>query len=232
MPAMVCNYPTFLRDDDSVNAFADGSRIIVTSGLMRFAEADDELAFVIGHELAHNTMGHIESKTGNMILGGIVGAILTGLSGVNVIDPMMQVGVLAFSQAFEAEADYVGVYYAAIGRLRHEESRLFLAPDGGGASPRDRPRRHDPSVERQALPCRGSGDQGNRRETGTRRTPHSLHEIQQEAGLETGGVGPDPIAVRRGSGNYPAMVSPPETLIVWPVMKSASLLARKATIPG
>lgn len=112
-PAMVCNYPTFLRNDDSVNAFADGSRVIVTSGLMRFAEADDELAFVIGHELAHNTMGHIEAKTGNMILGGIVGAILTGLSGVNVMDPMMQVGALAFSQEFEAEADYVGVYYAA-----------------------------------------------------------------------------------------------------------------------
>ena len=113
-PAMVCNYPTFLRDDDSVNAFADGSRIIVTSGLMRFAEADDELAFVIGHELAHNTMGHIQAKTGNMILGGIVGAILTGLSGINVMDPMMQVGALAFSQEFEAEADYVGVYYTAI----------------------------------------------------------------------------------------------------------------------
>ena len=112
-PGMICNYPTFLRNDDSVNAFADGSRIIVTSGMMRFAQSDDELAFVIGHELAHNTMGHIESKTGNMILGGIIGAILTGLSGVNVIDPMMQVGVLAFSQEFEAEADYVGVYYAA-----------------------------------------------------------------------------------------------------------------------
>ena len=113
IPSMVCNYPTFLRNDDSVNAFADGSRIIVTSGLMRFAEEDDELAFIVGHELAHNTMGHIESKTGNMILGGIIGAILTGVTGVNVIDPMMQVGVLAFSQEFEAEADYVGVYYAA-----------------------------------------------------------------------------------------------------------------------
>jgi len=112
-PRMICNYPTVLHNDDSVNAFADGSRIIVTSGMMRFAESDDELAFVIGHELAHNTMGHIESKVGNMILGGIIGAILTGLSGVNVIDPMMQVGALAFSQAFEAEADYVGVYYAA-----------------------------------------------------------------------------------------------------------------------
>lgn len=112
-PRMICNYPTFLRNDDSVNAFADGSRIIVTSGLMRFAETDDELAFVIGHELAHNTMGHIKSKTGNIILGGIVGAILTGLSGVNFTNMMMQVGVLAFSQEFEAEADYVGVYYAA-----------------------------------------------------------------------------------------------------------------------
>lgn len=31
---------------------------------------------------------------------------------------------------------------------------------------------------------------------------------------------------------YPAMVKPPDTLIVWPVMKSASLLARNATRPG
>lgn len=112
-PSMICNYPTFLRNDDSVNAFADGRRIIVTSGLMRFADTDDELALVIGHELAHNTMGHIESKTGNMVLGGIIGAIITGLSGVNVVDPMMQVGALAYSQEFEAEADYVGVYHAA-----------------------------------------------------------------------------------------------------------------------
>lgn len=113
VPGMICNYPTYLHDDDSVNAFADGSSIVVTSGLMRFVETDDELAFVIGHELAHNTMGHIEAKAGNAVVGGIIGAILTGLSGVNVVDPMMQVGAQAYSQEFEAEADYVGVYYAA-----------------------------------------------------------------------------------------------------------------------
>ena len=112
-PRMTCSYPTVLRNDNQVNAFADGSRIIITTGLMRFTDTDDELALVVGHELAHNTMGHIESKTGNMIVGGIIGAILTGLSGINVMDPMMQVGALAFSQEFEAEADYVGVYHAA-----------------------------------------------------------------------------------------------------------------------
>ena len=31
---------------------------------------------------------------------------------------------------------------------------------------------------------------------------------------------------------YPCIVSPPETLIVWPVMKAASSLRRKAIIPG
>ena len=77
-PRMTCSYPTVLRDDNQVNAFADGSRIIITTGLMRFTDTDGELALVIGHELAHNTMGHIESKAGNMIVGGIIGAILTG----------------------------------------------------------------------------------------------------------------------------------------------------------
>src|ERR1700678_1661063 len=33
-------------------------------------------------------------------------------------------------------------------------------------------------------------------------------------------------------GSQPCMVRPPETLIVWPVMKAASSLARNATSPG
>ncbi|MEE8514339.1 MAG: M48 family metallopeptidase, partial [Gammaproteobacteria bacterium] len=41
-PVQICNYPLLLVQDDSVNAFADGTRIIITTGMMRFAQDDTE----------------------------------------------------------------------------------------------------------------------------------------------------------------------------------------------
>ena len=112
-PARVCNYPAVLVKDDKVNAFADGKRMAITSGMLRFAQRDEELALIVGHELAHNTRGHIEAKKGNMIIGGLLGAAASVLIGVNVTDIGAQAGAGAFSQDFEAEADYVGVYHVA-----------------------------------------------------------------------------------------------------------------------
>lgn len=40
------------------NAFAAGPYVIVTTALLGLAENDDELAFTIGHELAHVVLGH------------------------------------------------------------------------------------------------------------------------------------------------------------------------------
>jgi hypothetical protein len=40
------------------DAGADGEKIRVTSGLIDFLSNDDELAAVVGHELAHNQLGH------------------------------------------------------------------------------------------------------------------------------------------------------------------------------
>ena len=33
--------------------------------MLRFVETNEELALIIGHEMAHNTRGHIEAKLGN-----------------------------------------------------------------------------------------------------------------------------------------------------------------------
>lgn len=40
------------------NAGADGRTVTISEGLFDFARSDDELAFVVGHELAHNILGH------------------------------------------------------------------------------------------------------------------------------------------------------------------------------
>ena len=110
---LVCDYPVTLMTHDSVNAFADGDAIHLTTGMLRFTESESELALVIGHELAHNTRGHIRAKQANVLLGTLLGVGLSVAIGVDMTGLGAQLGAGAFSQDFEAEADYVGVYHAA-----------------------------------------------------------------------------------------------------------------------
>lgn len=47
-----------------LNAWADGRDIAVTAKMMRFADEDGALAFVVAHELAHNILAHSERLRG------------------------------------------------------------------------------------------------------------------------------------------------------------------------
>lgn len=57
-----CEYAVTATIGDLVNAHVDGQNIIITTGLLRFVESDDELAAVIGHELGHRILGHRRSR--------------------------------------------------------------------------------------------------------------------------------------------------------------------------
>jgi len=124
--AAACDYPVLIVNRYDVNAWADGERIYVTAGMLRFTENDEELALIIGHELAHNTRGHVASKKGNTLLGVILGAAAAVLSGVDVTSLGAQTGGLAYSQDFEAEADYVGVYHAGRAGYDVRKAASFL----------------------------------------------------------------------------------------------------------
>ncbi|WP_168355930.1 M48 family metallopeptidase [Sphingomonas gei] len=43
---------------DEVNAWADGKRVMISDGLLGRCATDDDLALVIGHEMAHNLLHH------------------------------------------------------------------------------------------------------------------------------------------------------------------------------
>ena len=111
-PAIACDYPAQLRENSRVNAFADGKAVYVTKGMMRLAAKDQELALVLAHEFAHNIRKHIEAKQTNAMGGAILGAVLTGVTGINMIGLGANAGAGVFSQEFEEEADYVGLYLA------------------------------------------------------------------------------------------------------------------------
>ena len=57
-PRPTCPSQVHLARSDQRNAFADGRHVFLTTGLLARLSNDDELAFVIAHELAHNILGH------------------------------------------------------------------------------------------------------------------------------------------------------------------------------
>lgn len=108
-----CNFPVLLVEDQDINAFADGEKVYIPVGMIRFVENDDELALVVGHELAHNILTHTNKKFGNAVLGTLVDVLVLATTGVDTGGAFGDVGARAYSQGFESEADYLGLYITA-----------------------------------------------------------------------------------------------------------------------
>ncbi|MFP6742273.1 MAG: M48 family metallopeptidase [Alphaproteobacteria bacterium] len=128
----ICDYDLHYLVNDLVNAHADGDNVVIYSGMTRFAVKDTELAAIIGHEIAHNAMGHIDAKKINSVAGAGVGLlfeILAPAAGVNTGGELMRaganIGAGAYSKEFEAEADYVGLYLMARAGMSIEEVPNF-----------------------------------------------------------------------------------------------------------
>ena len=112
-PDKSCSYPVLLGDGDEVNAYADGKQVVVQRGMMRFANNDTELALVVSHEVAHNSMSHSRYKMTNYALGTVVDLAAQILLGIPTQGLFGKLAGNAYSQSFESEADYVGLYIMA-----------------------------------------------------------------------------------------------------------------------
>jgi predicted Zn-dependent protease len=110
--------------DDSANAFAlPGGRIGVNQGMFKVATNQDQLAVVLGHELAHVVARHgAERVSDNYAAQAAVaaGTIYAGTRGTNAgyaaaaLGLGAEVGILLpFSRTQESEADVLGQRYMA-----------------------------------------------------------------------------------------------------------------------
>ncbi|HEX5776143.1 MAG TPA: M48 family metallopeptidase [Caulobacteraceae bacterium] len=64
-PVIGCDYEVQLIPSPQLEASADGKVVSLTTGLARYAERDEDLALVIGHEMAHNVLRHRANPTGS-----------------------------------------------------------------------------------------------------------------------------------------------------------------------
>ena len=112
-------------DDPLQNAFAlGGNKMVFFSGFTASVD-DDELAIVIGHEMAHNVASHISEQRASRLLVGLAGGD-TGRAGWQA----------AFTLKAEQEADELGILYAALaGYDPFAAARLWQRrPDPAGYS--------------------------------------------------------------------------------------------------
>ncbi len=119
------NWEVNLLNSSQVNAFCmPGGRIAFFSGILtKLNMTDDEVAMVMGHEIAHALREHSRKRAGESQLAAIAGKV-GGLaaSALFGIDPNLtdfggrlaaQAAVLKFSRGEETEADLVGIDLAA-----------------------------------------------------------------------------------------------------------------------
>lgn len=107
-----------IRDDSTLNAFVTpGGYIYVYTGLIKYLDNEDQLAGVMGHEIAHADRRHSTrnltkqygfSTVLSLLLGGNPSELSQILGAVTG-----QLGALKFSRTSESEADAYSVEYLA-----------------------------------------------------------------------------------------------------------------------
>jgi predicted Zn-dependent protease len=137
--------------DNSPNAFVlPGGRVGVNTGLFRVIQNDDQLAAVLGHEIAHNQYNHAaqrSTRTGLAQLGLSIGARVFGRNDPELANRIARYGgagaqlgiLLPFSRRQELEADRLGVDYMARAGFRPSEAvtlwRNFQNARTGASAP-------------------------------------------------------------------------------------------------
>lgn len=147
---------------DSVNAFAmPGGKIGVMTGILKAAQNQDQLAAVIGHEIAHVTARHANERASRGSFSNVgvqVAAVLLGgghqgatYSAYEALQAGAALGImLPFSRSQESEADVIGLAYMARAGFDPRESvPLWQNMDGeAGEAPAEILSTHPSSEKR------------------------------------------------------------------------------------
>ena len=102
-------------------AGTDGNRFMASYGILNLVRDDDELAVILGHELAHLLRNHHAKELSGMTMGSALSPAVSRMLGLGpILGPFVGAifGVFAgafqagFSRDLEREADYIGLYIA------------------------------------------------------------------------------------------------------------------------
>lgn len=112
------------------NAFAvPGGQIVVTEALVKLSHSDNELAFVLGHELGHFRHRHHLKGVGRALVLSLAEAVIPGEGRMLVNQLITQVSLLTlaqFSQHDELDADAYGLTLVRAAGYNPQGAGLFF----------------------------------------------------------------------------------------------------------
>lgn len=106
-----CAYGFELGNTDNVNAYSDGHRVLVTRGMMNFARTDEELAYVIAKEMAHNALAHPARQRTSATIGGVIDNLTRIRPDMSMMNGLA--GIKPMPQDLDAMADKLAIYMLA-----------------------------------------------------------------------------------------------------------------------
>ena len=99
-----CQFSLQVIENERINGVSNGRQVAVTTGAMRTFFWDDELAWILAHEIAHNILNHVQNAKLQLMLNKFLSATVgTSSQATKAPDP----------RSLEAQADYVGSYLMA-----------------------------------------------------------------------------------------------------------------------
>ncbi|MCB0560813.1 MAG: M48 family metalloprotease [Phaeodactylibacter sp.] len=102
-----------IKDDETLNAFCTpGGHIYVYTGLIKFLDSEDQLAGVMGHEIAHAAQRHSTQQMTKIYGLSALTSIATGSAEPGMLE-QIALGLISlkFSRSHETEADTYSVIY-------------------------------------------------------------------------------------------------------------------------
>lgn len=127
-----------IDDAKTLNAFCTpGGYIYVYTGLIKFLDSEDQLAGVMGHEIAHAALRHSTRQMTQVYGIAALSSVLTGRSQPGLIEQIAQGLIsLKFSRGHETESDnYSVVYLCATNYNAAGAAGFFKKMEGQGGNP-------------------------------------------------------------------------------------------------
>ncbi|MHC8864647.1 M48 family metallopeptidase [Arenicellales bacterium IMCC57338] len=156
-----------IQDDDSVNAFAaPGGFVITYTGMLNIFENEDELAYLMAHEMAHFELTHGVSAVVSGQSAAMFGTLFGGGKGTTFsqfVDGLYNFAKTGYGLQMETEADDRALlitqqagYDPSVAPTVMEKLKSAIGHYGGAGYPKDRATRLLSQLER--TPYLGSSD--------------------------------------------------------------------------
>jgi hypothetical protein len=118
-----CAFGIELGNTENVISYADGRRVLISSGMMKYTKSDDELALVIAKEMAHNTLTHPSRQRNTATMTGVIDNLIRLKPDTAALNGMA--GVKPYPQQLDAAADKLSLYMVARAGYKVDDAAAF-----------------------------------------------------------------------------------------------------------